>query len=380
MRIVLTGGGTGGHFYPAVAVADRLREVARAERLIEPELYFLAPDPYDAGTLFDHGIKYRRILAGKTRRYFSPLNIVDWVKVVLGAIGTLWTMYKLYPDVVFSKGGYGAFPVVFAARVLRIPVVMHESDSKPGRVNAWTARFAERIAVSYPSAAEQFPAEIKSKVAWTGNPVRSTIARRAPEGAREYLKLEEHTPTLLVLGGSQGAQAINRIIIESLKDLTADYQIIHQTGKANFEEARSAGGFELEGTGRERRYLPFPYLDDLALRMSAGAADLVVTRAGSSLFEVASWGLPAIVIPIPEAVAHDQRENAYAYARSGSAVVLEEPNLTRGVFVAEVRRVMDSEPLRRQMSAAAVTFNKPDADLAIAKEILAIGLLHEPEV
>lgn len=378
MKIVLTGGGTGGHFYPALAVADRIREMARAERLVEPELYFLAPDPYDAAALFDHSVKFRRITAGKTRRYFSLLNVLDWFKIAYGCLSTLWEMYKLYPDVVFSKGGYGAFPVAFAARVLGIPVVMHESDSRLGRVSAWTARFATRIAVSYPTAADALPAAAKARVAWTGNPVRRSIATRAPEGAREYLKLEEHTPTVLVLGGSQGAKAINDVVVSSLKDLTVDYQVIHQTGKANFAEVKSSAEFELQGTGHESRYLPFPYLDDLAMRMAAGAADLVITRAGSTLFEVASWGLPSIVIPIPESVSHDQRQNAYAYARAGAAVVLEEPNLTKGVFVAEVRRVMDSEPVRRQMAAAAKAFGKPDADVAIAKEIVALALSHEP--
>lgn len=380
MKIVFTGGGTGGHFYPAIAVADRLREIARAERLVDPELFFVAPDPYEPSVLFDHGLKFRRVTAGKMRRYFSPLNLVDYFKVAVGCAGALWTMYKIYPDVVFSKGGYGAFPVVFAARVLGIPVVVHESDSKPGRVNAWAGRFAERVAVSYPSAAEGFPAaKAAGRIAWTGNPVRAALATPAREGAREYLKLEEHTPTIFVMGGSQGAKAINDVLVSSLKDLTADYQVIHQTGKAHFEEVRQAAAFELENTGREGRYLPFAYLDDLAMRMAAGAADLIITRAGSTLFEVASWGLPSIVIPIPETVSHDQRGNAYAYARSGAAVVLEEPNLTRGVFVAEVRRVMDSEPMQRQMVAAARAFAKPDADVAIAREILAIGLTHEPK-
>ena len=214
-------------------------------------------------------------------------------------------------------------------------------------------------------------------MAWTGQPVRRAIETPARDGAREHLKLEPHTPTVLILGGSQGAQAINRVVLAALKELVADFQVIHQAGKANLAEVKGVAGVELEMSSKAARYLPFDYLDDLALRMAAGAADLVVTRAGSSLFEVASWGLPAIVIPIPEAVSHDQRTNAYTYARSGAAVVIEEGNLTKDVFLAEIRRILNSEPLAREMAEAAKKFSKPDADAAIAKEIVQIALTHE---
>jgi UDP-N-acetylglucosamine--N-acetylmuramyl-(pentapeptide) pyrophosphoryl-undecaprenol N-acetylglucosamine transferase len=374
MRIVLTGGGTGGHFYPLIAVAEQVRKIAADERLVEPELFYLAPEPYSPGALFDHGIKYRRVTSGKMRRYFSLANFVDYAKIAFGCLGALFTVFKIFPDVVFSKGGYGAFPVVFAARVLRIPVVVHESDSRPGRVNAWTGRFAARVAVSYPETAKAFP---EGKTAWTGQPVRRAIESPAREGAREHLKLETHTPTLLVLGGSQGAQRINQAVLGALKELVADFQVIHQTGRANFAETKQLADLELEMSSRAGRYLPFDYLDDLAMRMAAGAADLVITRAGSSLFEVAAWGLPAIVIPIPESVSHDQRTNAYTYARTGAAVVLEEGNLTKDVFLSEIRRILNSEPLRREMAEAAKKFAKLDADTAIAKEVVQIALGHE---
>jgi UDP-N-acetylglucosamine--N-acetylmuramyl-(pentapeptide) pyrophosphoryl-undecaprenol N-acetylglucosamine transferase len=374
MRIVFAGGGTGGHFYPLIAIAEQIRRMAREERLVEPDLYYLAPEPYSPGALFDHGIKFRRVPAGKMRRYFSPQNVLDYFKVAWGCLVGLVEVFKIFPDVVFSKGGYGAFPIVFAARVLRIPVVVHESDSRPGRVNAWAGRFAARVAVSYPETAKMFP---EGKTAWTGQPVRRAIEAPARDGAREHLRLESHTPTLLVLGGSQGAQAINRIVLSALRELVADFQVIHQTGRANFAETKSLAGVELADNPKESRYLPFDYLDDLAMRMAAGAADLVVTRAGSSLFEVASWGLPAIVIPIPETVSHDQRTNAYTYARGGAAVVLEEGNLTKDVFLSEIRRILNSEPLRREMAQAAKKFAKPEADAAIAKEIVQIAVAHE---
>jgi len=153
MKIGLTGGGTGGHFYPIIAVAEALRKQANDRKLVDLELYYFAPQPYDESALFENKITYVRVGAGKLRPYLSLENITDAFKTVAGVVTALRELYHIYPDVIFSKGGYVAFPVMLAARLLRIPVIMHESDSVPGKTNAWTASFARRIAVSFPDAA-----------------------------------------------------------------------------------------------------------------------------------------------------------------------------------------------------------------------------------
>src|SRR4051812_24454097 len=188
MRILFTGGGTGGHFYPIVAIAEEVTKIVREKRLLAPELYYMSPTPYDEGILYEHGITYKKNSAGKLRRYFSILNFFDLFRTAWGVFVSIIEVWRLYPDVVFGKGGYASFPALLAARILRIPVVIHESDSHPGRVNAWAGKFADKVAVSYAEASQYFP---KGKVALTGQPVRKEIATPITEGAREYLKLEK---------------------------------------------------------------------------------------------------------------------------------------------------------------------------------------------
>lgn len=376
MRILLTGGGTGGHFYPIIAVVEELNALVKEKRLLPPEMFYMSPTPYNEGLLFEHGIVYKRNTAGKMRRYFSILNFFDFFKTGWGALTSLIAVYRLYPDVVFGKGGYASFPVLLAAKILHIPVVIHESDSEPGRVNLWAGKFAARIAVSYADAAKYFPAD---RVAHTGNPVRSDIVEPITDGAREFLKLEPETPVILVLGGSQGAEKINDVIIEALPEFVEKFEIIHQTGKNHLQEAVNTSNAVLANSRHKARYKPFDYLNTFAMRMAAGAASVVVSRAGSTIFEIAAWGKPSIIIPIPESVSHDQTKNAFAYARTGAAEVMEERNVTPHILLSEITRLVTHPEDSARMSAAAKAFYKPDAAKKVAEEILKIALSHEIE-
>ena len=174
MKILLTGGGSGGHFYPIIAVAEALREIAKEERLFNLELYFMSDRAYSRQILFEQDIIFKKVSAGKRRLYFSPRNIIDLFKTAIGVLKAIFEMYKIFPDVVFGKGGYASFPALFAAKTLKVPVLIHESDSTPGRVNIWAAEFARGIAVSFPAAADYFP---KEKEGYTGKPI--IIAREA---------------------------------------------------------------------------------------------------------------------------------------------------------------------------------------------------------
>lgn len=375
MKIVFTGG-PGGHFYPLIAVAEAVRDLVKEEKLLEPRMYYFSDDPFDMRALFENGIEFKKTSAGKIRRYFSLLNFFDFFKTAWGIVGTLFSLYAVFPDVVFSKGAYSSVPTLFAARLLRIPVVIHESDSSPGRANLWASKFAKYIGISFPEAAEFFP---KSKTALVGNPIRKEIREPAFEGAREYLELEENVPTILILGGSAGAQRINETILEALPRLVKKYQIIHQTGEELFKEVSSTAEVILENNQNARRYKPFNYLNNVAMRMAAGAATVAVTRAGSgAIFELASWGLPAILIPIPIDISHDQRKNAFAYARGGAALVVEENNLTPNLLAAEIDRLVEHKEDREKMKVAAKEFARPDAAQKIAKILVSIALSHEP--
>lgn len=377
MKILFTGHGSGGHFYPIIAVAEEIHQVIRERKFVKPKLYYIAPSPYDGRLLFENDIIWRRSIAGKMRRYFSIKNFFDLFKTAIGVIQSLVQLFIIYPDVVFSKGGYASVPVVFAARFLRIPIFVHESDAIPGRANLWAAKFANRVAVSYPDAKEHF-SKVKADVVYIGNPVRKGISIPARHGAHEFLKLDPGVPTILILGGSQGAQKINDIILTALPDLVKQYQIIHQTGEKNIKELETTANVVLEGDEFKDRYKAFGYLNDLALRMAAGVADIIISRAGSgSIFEIAMWEKPSIIIPIPESVSKDQRKNAFSYARSGGAIVIEEKNLASHVLTSEINRLMGNASLRQKMAEGARSFKKPDAARKLAEELIAVALEHE---
>jgi len=374
MKILLTGGGSGGHFYPIIAVAQEINKQIKERKLLNAELFYMAPTPYNPSLLFENGITFKQVSAGKVRRYFSLLNFFDFFKTLFGVISATFKVFSIYPDVVFGKGGYVSFPPLFAARLLKIPIVIHESDTVPGRVNKWAGKFATKIAISYPETAEFFP---KEKVAFTGNPIREELVMPLTSGAHEFLQLEKNIPVILILGGSQGSQIINETIIDALPKLVEKYQVIHQTGKNNFEQVVETANVVLGNSSYKERYRPFDYLNVLSMRMAAGAASVVISRAGSSIFEIAAWGVPSIIIPIADSNGDHQRKNAFAYARAGACKVVEESNLSDSIVIAECDRLIDNQSEREVMSASAKAFFKKDAGEKIAREIINIALSHE---
>ena len=378
MTIAFTGGGTGGHFYPIIAIAEALQDLVREEHLIAPKLYYLAPNSFDEKALFENNITYIHIPAGKVRRYKSFRNVTDSFVTLAGTLRAVSTLYRLYPDVVVSKGGYGSIPTVIAARILRIPVIIHESDAKPGRANLFAASWAKKIAISFESAATYFPKKVQNKIARTGIPIRKALTRIEPEGARQYLELEKDVPTVLILGGSQGSMKINESILSSLPELVSFANVIHQTGEADFKNIESVSRVVLAKSPHATRYHPFNYLSEVSLQRAAGVADIVISRAGaSSISEIGLWKKPAIIIPIPESISHDQRSNAYAYARTGAAIVIEEGNLTPHLIVSEIKRILGDPKLAKEMGAKAEGFTDPDAARVLAHEVLALALTHE---
>lgn len=380
MRIVLTGGGTGGHFYPLIAVAEAIEDVCRERVLLEPDLFYIGPEPFDRAALLEHDITYLPSPAGKLRRYTSISNVLGFFASAAGIIKSTFQLFRLYPDVVFSTGGYAAFPTLYAARLLRIPVVIYDADATPGRVSLWSAAFAQWIALAHPESAAKFPEKLRHRIARTGHPIRKEILVPAAEGGYEFLKLDPSVPTVFIMGGSQGAQAINNATLSALPDLISRYNIVHQTGTANLEEVASIASVILKDSPHAARYKPFGLLNVLALRMTAGISALVVGRAGSgTIFEVASWGIPAILVPIPKDISHDQTENAFSYSRLGAAVVIEQRNLSPHVLVAEIDRVMGDNALREKMKEAARASARRDAAAKIAAELLEIAIQHEPQ-
>jgi UDP-N-acetylglucosamine--N-acetylmuramyl-(pentapeptide) pyrophosphoryl-undecaprenol N-acetylglucosamine transferase len=378
MKIVFAGGGTGGHFYPLIAVAEALRAEAREQQILEPQLFYIAPDPYDQEALFANSITYIQCPAGKMRRYFSLSNFTDFFTTFSGILRSVITLFRIYPDVVFSKGGFASVPPVIAAHWLGIPIVIHESDAKPGRANLLASKYAYRIAVAFESAKAAFPLKAQSKVAVTGIPIRSALTLGDEAGAKELLGLEQNIPTVLILGGSTGSKRINEMILTGLPDLVSFANVIHQTGKVNFEEVKTTSSVILDKNPHASRYHAFPYLGPDPMQQAATAADIIVSRAGAtSITEISLWKKPAILIPIPEAISHDQRTNAYAYAHTGAAEVLEEENMTPHVLASEIRRIASDAALAKSMGEKGALFGNPNAARIIAQELISIGLSHE---
>ena len=373
MRVILTGGGTGGHFYPLVAVARALRDLAERRKILNLELIYASNEPYDLKLLDEENIKFVKIPAGKMRRYFSIRNIFDPFVTFFGILRAAFAVYLNFPDVIFAKGGYASFPALVAGRMLKIPIIIHETDAVPGRVTLWASKFAKRVAISFPQAAKYFPSD---KTALTGNPIRKEIMDKAAPGAEELFNLEPDVPVILVLGGSQGAQKMNDLILDVLKELLEFSQVIHQTGENNFAGAKARADLVLENITDRKRYHILSFLGEKEMCAAYGAAALIISRASGSIFEIAAAAVPAILIPLPSAAQDHQRENAYAYARAGGAEVLEEENLLPHVFLDLVKKLLTNEEKRAKMIAAAKNFAKPDAADKIADEIISLTVQH----
>lgn len=365
MRIVLTGGGTGGHLVPLITVARKIKE-----KNPDCDFLFIGPKGKLENEIMENaGVRIKKVMVGKFRRYFSFLNVVDFFKVPIGIIQALFHLLVYMPDAVFSKGGYASFPVVLASWFYRIPVLIHESDANPGMANSMLAKFSKRVAVSYPQAKIYFP---ESQVVLTGNPVREDINKGDAQKARDMFSLTDIKKVIFVMGGSQGARFINNKLINILPRLLHKYQVIHQTGENNFEEVKHLAAAEAGikvGHGGEG-YCPVPFIGE-EMKDIFAAADLVISRAGAnSISEIAANGKPAILIPLENAANNHQRMNAYALAKNGGCIVLEENNLGEHMLIEKIEEIMNNEELRMKLSKNIQAFYHADATERIADGIL----------
>lgn len=367
MKIVITGAG-GGHFYPLIAVVERIRKEVFVQKIVQPDIYFFSDKPYDEKALFESQIKFVQIPAGKLHLYPSFETITGFFKTIFGCFISIIKIYSLYPDVIFAKGGYSSFPILFAARMLSIPVVIHESDTVPGRTTKWAGGFALRIALSYAEAVKYYP---KEKVALTGQPIRDFLI---PPSDYERVYGAKDRPVILILGGSQGSKTINEAILRVLPELLNKCDIVHQVGVNNVTEMKQISESILKDHQFKDRYFMDGFIDP---GIFYSKVDMTITRAGSAMFEMALWQLPMLVIPIGEAVSRDQRTNAYAMAGRGVARVLEENNLGNAILMTEISQILDDKENYAKMSQAGKQFETSrTASSVIARELIRIGLSH----
>jgi UDP-N-acetylglucosamine--N-acetylmuramyl-(pentapeptide) pyrophosphoryl-undecaprenol N-acetylglucosamine transferase len=376
-HILLIGSGSGGHIYPLISVARALRQQASAvdgDRTSALDLrYFGDPGGYD-GYISENGIKVTRIASSKLRRYASALNVLDFFKFILGFLQAVVKLYFFMPEVVFSKSGPGTLPIIFAARWYRIPVVIHESDTVPGMSNRIAARHASVVELAFENAKKYFTKNEIVRV--VGNPVRPEILTTASSAeCRRGLGIPADKPVLFILGGSQGAQILNEFMLANFSSLLVQFEIVHQVGKDNFEQYSKEFAFVTKFTDAKilENYRSFAYLTDEQMAFALGACDVVISRAGSSLFEIAASGKPAILVPLSSSANNHQSENAYVYFKAGACVVLEDANLLPGLLINQVQRIVDNPEVSEKMASAARTFYKPDSASLIAQDVLTLA-------
>ncbi len=368
-HILLVGGGSGGHVFPLIAVANSLKNLAVKDNK-DVEIILLGEGKFFEEAAKNSGFKYKKILAGKFRRYLSLESFLDPFKVLAGLFQSFWYLFWLMPDVVFSKGGYASFFPALAAKLFFIPIYIHESDSVPGIANRLVGKLAKKVFVSFESAKKCFPA---GKAELTGNPVRPELLSGNKESALTFFKFSSQLPTVAILGGSQGAKKLNDITVSSIVQLTQNFQVIHQCGEKNYSQVSKSVeqiSKELEGPVAERiknSYRLYPFFMDKEMSLVYALGDVFVSRAGAgSLFEISALGKPAVVVPIKESAQNHQYFNAVEFTKHGDTLI-EEDNLITSVFVNEIREAYQK---REELSQKIKLFGKLDAAEKIAEGIM----------
>jgi UDP-N-acetylglucosamine--N-acetylmuramyl-(pentapeptide) pyrophosphoryl-undecaprenol N-acetylglucosamine transferase len=330
--VAFAGGGTGGHVFPAIAVAEEL------SRLISGRMFWIGSRSGMEKAIVTHaGIPFHGIPAGKLRRYFSLSNFTDLIKIAAGIVSSAIILAREKPALLFSKGGFVSVPPVIAASLCGIPCYTHESDLDPGLATRINLRFCEKIFLSFDRTMEYLPPAYRKKAVVSGNPVRGAMYLGDSAAGRRIVGCGPHQPLLLVLGGSLGSSAVNALISSVLSELTSIAFVVHQTGEKGFESSSGLG----EG------YFTAPFFREELPHLMA-AADIVVSRAGAnSLAELSALGKPSILIPLPEGGTSrgDQVRNAEYYASKGAAVILRQEMAT-GARLLSLSRELLADPLR----------------------------------
>ena len=345
-KIILTGGGTAGHVTPNLALLPRLR----AEGY---EIHYIGTADGIEKSLVDglEGVTYHTISAGKLRRYFSLKNLTDPFKVVGGIFQAKRIINKVKPDVVFSKGGFVSVPVVIAAKGMA-PIVAHESDYTPGLANKITARFADRVCVTF----EDTLKYVGAKGVHTGTPIRPELYRGDRQRGLDFTGFSGEKPILLTMGGSQGAQAINDALRSALPRLTRSFDIIHLCGKGKKDASIAEPG-----------YVQYEYISKELPDLFA-AADIILSRAGANaIFEFLALAKPALLIPLPLSASRgDQILNAESFRARGLCHVLMQEDMTAESLTNAVIEVYKQ---RRAIEGAIAACPQRDGTAAVMAQI-----------
>jgi len=363
-KIILAGGGTGGHIYPAIAIAEGLNK-----NFPNADILFIGTDRgLEKELVTKAGFPLKTIRVKGFRRKLSFDTLVSIKELAHGALDSLNLIKREKPALVIGTGGYVAGPVLFFASIMGVPSVIHEQNVTPGVTNKILSRFVDRIFISFPDSEKYFP---KEKTFLVGNPVRKEISRGNRNSALKKFGFSSDIPVVLCFGGSQGAARINDAIcyiIESIKD-TARFQLIHITGKNHYDKIKSILANKGIDVDRLGHIIVRPYIYEM--QDAYAAADLVISRAGAlSISELSVCGKPAILIPLPTAANHHQDYNAKFMKKKGAAVVLVEEKLSGESLLNTIENIIFDKQLLYKMSIASRNLAREDAVEKILTEIL----------
>ena len=322
-KIVLTGGGTAGHVTPNIALMPGLKE--RGYEI----LYIGSYEGMEKTLIEETGVPYKGIATGKFRRYLSKQNLTDIGNVFKGINEAKEILKEYRPDIVFSKGGFVAVPVVRAAHALKIPVIIHESDLTPGLANKLCFSAASKCCCNFPETLKYLP---EGKAVLTGSPIRKELLEGSREAGLQFAGFDGSKPVLMMIGGSLGAQRLNKWLRDCLDELTATFDIIHCCGKGNLDESLS----------NHPGYTQFEYVG-AELKDIYAAADILFSRAGANvLCEILALRKAALLVPLSkDASRGDQILNARSFEKQGFSMCLEEEELTRESFIGGLLRLYE---------------------------------------
>lgn len=350
MKIAVSGGGTGGHIYPALAL---IREIQKKDDTVE-FLYIGTEKGLESQLVPRENIPFKSIHITGFRRKISFENVKTILRFLKGVRDSKKMLKDFKPDVVIGTGGYVCGPVVYAAAKMGIPSIIHEQNSVPGLTNKFLSRYVDKIAICFEEARGFFP---EKKVVMTGNPRASEVLGKDGISGRLSAGLKLKLPTVLIFGGSRGARPINEAVIKSLTELSSKpYQVLYITGDAHFEEVQK----EVELVGNPENVIIKPFVHNMP-EVLAGI-DLTVSRAGATtLAELTSLGIPSILVPSPYVTDNHQEKNALALSEHGAARLLLEKNLTGPKLVEQIDQILGNEERLSDMKKSAKKLGIPDA-------------------
>jgi UDP-N-acetylglucosamine--N-acetylmuramyl-(pentapeptide) pyrophosphoryl-undecaprenol N-acetylglucosamine transferase len=348
IRILFAGGGTGGHVFPGIALAQHAPDAA---------VHWLCTSrPFDAAQLSRANIPFEALESPRWRGFTGFLGPMS--RAILASARAI---RDFRPDLVFGVGGYGTVPPVLAAKSMGVPYVLIEPNMRPGRANRFLAPGAARIYVQWSSSRSAFPG-CGPRIVVSGSPLRKQLQRMERGQALDRFGLQPGLPTLAVVGGSQGAEALNRVVVDALNGTASKLQIIHVTGKAQVDAVR--GAYASKGA----RAVVMEFVSDMDSLYSA--ADLVISRAGAmAIAELAAFGTPSVLVPIGRSSGDHQRENARAVAKAGGAILLEERDDLSGRLTPILEQLVDRDPVFEEMKRKLEPLAKPDAAKAILEDL-----------